>query len=131
MINERATPTLGMSHALIAPTAIVVTYIVVTIFIIGSLKQQYPSWFLHVYTLVSCCIVQTTLSFTVFKALRTSQIANKHPALALNGVLPMINTVLLIVDLTVVTLSSRSEIMPSPSLQSTGPMTHIELQRHS
>ncbi|CAK1546189.1 unnamed protein product [Leptosia nina] len=129
LINERATPTLGISHALIAPTAIMVTYIVISIFIIGSLRRQYASWFFHVYALVACCLVQILLSFTVFKELNISGIADKYPALALNGVLPMINTVLLIVDLTVITLSSRDAVSPPSSLQNSG--ANLEIQHSS
>lgn len=128
LINERATPSLGMSHALIAPIAIMATYIVVTIFVIGSFRKKFASWFFHVYTLVACCVVQISLSYTVFKELKSSGFADKHPALALNGVLPMINTVLLIVDLILITLSSRNEILPSPSLQNSGQVSRLEVQ---
>lgn len=114
-INERATPTLGMSHALIAPIAIFTTYIFLGIFVIGGLKQQHASWFLQIYALLVCSSIEISLSFTVFKHLKTVESYKKNAAMILNGILPMIIAIILFGDLIAVTFSVRPVILP-PSI---------------
>ncbi|VVC96723.1 unnamed protein product [Leptidea sinapis] len=128
LINERATPNMGMAHALIAPVAIMLTYFVLTVFVMGAIKKKTPSLFLQIYGQVMCCLVQIYLSLTVFIELKS--VSEKHPALALNGVLPMINSVLMIVDLTVIIFSNRTAIGPPLSLQTPRSST-LEIQSNN
>lgn len=115
-INERATTTIGINHALIGPTAIFTTYIFITSFVCAAIRYHYASLFIQIYALVACCSAQIWLSFIVFKGLKTSPMVKQNASLVLDGVLPMICALLLLVDLTEVLFSNRTETpIPSPS----------------
>lgn len=124
LINERTTPTMGITHALLAPITIFTTYIFLIIFICGSFRNQYASRFLQTYAIMACCALECSLSILVFKELSKIGITNKHTALVLDGVLPIIIALILISDLIMNMLSDREEMHP-PSIQS----SMIELQR--
>lgn len=126
LINERATPSFGISHALTAPTTFFTTYIFIGVFVFGALRKHYASWFLQIYALVACCSIQISLSFVVFNELKATTISQHHASFVLNGVLPMINAVLLLVDLTGIIFSNRQEIGP-PSIPTTSTSSQPEL----
>lgn len=120
LINELATPSLGMSHALTAPTTLFTTYIFIGIFVICAIYKHYASWFLQLYALVACCFVQISLSLVVFKGLKTNEKSKYHAAFVLDGILPMINGLLLVVDLIGLIFSNREDIS-TPSISTTSP----------
>lgn len=113
LINERSTPTIGISHALIGPTAIFTTYIFICSFVCAGIRYHYASLFLQIYGLIACVSVQIWLSFIVFNGLKTTTLAKQNAALVLDGVLPMICALLLLVNLTEVLFSNRSVTPPS------------------
>ncbi|CAH0729403.1 unnamed protein product, partial [Brenthis ino] len=129
LINERATLTLGISHALIGPTAIFTTYVFIGIFVIGAIRCHYASCFLQIYALVACCSVEMCLAFIVFTELKTiTLLAKQNGALVLDGVLPMICALLLLVDLTGIIFSNRPEIAPPTSTPHSG-SSQVEIEQ--
>jgi hypothetical protein len=111
LINERATPTLGISHAIISPVAIFTTYIFIGILVVGAMRQQFASYFLEIYAIISCCALHTYLSIVVFSKLAANA-DEKHSALFLNGVLPMLIIFILLADLIVILFSNRNIGLP-------------------
>lgn len=120
LINETTTPNLGMSHSLIAPVTIFSTYMFLSVFIVGALRKRYASYFLQIYGVTTCFLLQIMLSISVFNGLRTA-IRPKQAPFVLNGLLPMITICLLVADLAITILSSRHNILFSPSHSSTPP----------
>lgn len=118
-INVRATPSLGITHSLVTPVTLFTTYSLLGIMVIASARQHFASSFLQMYALVACCSVQLSLSFVVFRALKQSEVSKQQVALVLQGVLPMISVVILLIDLTGVIFSNREELPPPSSITST------------
>lgn len=104
LINERATYTFTVSHALVAPAALITTYVMIGTFVICGMRGYYASKFLQVYGLVTCCSLQGSLALMVFRELRTHTATT---AIVLNGLLPMFTILLLLSDLVVVMFSNR------------------------
>lgn len=127
VINERTTPTLGISHALLAPVAIFTTYIFLIVLVTGSFRNQLASPFLQAYAITTCCALEGSLSILVFKELSKHGIPNRQTALVLDGVLPVIIALILIADLVINIFSDREE-MELPSIQSS---STIDLHSHS
>lgn len=120
LINERATTTNGINHATVAPIAIFTTYFFFSIFIISDCCHRYSSKFIQIYALISCVTLHITLSIVVFMELRRLQIEGTtvnsitNSGQALNGVLPMFTTLLLLADLTVMIFANRQETTAVP-----------------
>lgn len=128
LINERTTPTLSISHAVVAPIAIFTTYIFLGIILIGMSQRHKASNFIQIYAIISCTSMHTTLSIIIFKDLRSNPPMKTEVGLILNGVLPMISIILLIADLIVILFSSRDNISaPAMPTDSRTP-SHLELQ---
>ncbi|CAH0625311.1 unnamed protein product [Chrysodeixis includens] len=109
LINERATHTFTVSHALIAPAALITTYVMIGTFVICGMKGNYATKFLQVYGLVTCCALQGALALLVFRELSQYTVTTET---VLNGLLPMLTILLLLSDLVVVMFSSRN--LPEP-----------------
>lgn len=115
LINERATLTLSISHAIFAPIALFTTYIMIGTYLISGMRGRrrfQVSNFLQVYGLVTCSALHGALSITVFKELRKYAATT---AFVLNGVLPMLTILLLLADLVVVMFADRQSPAPPPN----------------
>lgn len=119
LINTRATRTLSISHAVLAPITFITTYVFLGILVIGAYRQRYASDFLQIYSLVSCCSLHTALSILVFNDLKNTDNLGTDGDVEriLNAVLPMFTIVLLVADLTVILFSNRND-MTIPSARS-------------
>lgn len=118
LINERTTPTLGVSHAILAPVTLTTTYIFMSVITLGACQRRYASDFLLIYSLVSCCSLQISLSIMVFNDLKNSisPVTDRDVGLVLNGVLPIFITILLIADLIVILFTKRDDDLTLPSV---------------
>lgn len=114
LINERTTPTISISYAVVSPIALFTTYIFLGILVLGATQSKRASSFLQIYAIVSCVSIHTTLSIIVFRDLKHSE-NQMEVAHILNGVLPMLTIVLLIADLIVILFSTR-ETFPAPAM---------------
>lgn len=128
MINERATPTLSISQALIAPVAIFTTFVLLGVFIIGELKQKNPSHFMEIFGLVSCTSIQSYLSITVFQDMTNSTDPSQSGSLILNGILPMLTLIPLLADLVVTIFSGREQFMLSAISEPSHQTSHTEMR---
>lgn len=115
LINVETNPTLGISHALVAPVSIFTIYIFYVSFVIGGIKGKYASLLLQIYALITCSALEIFLSILVFQELMQFEQVNRNSSLVLNGVLPTIISLLLLSDL-VVTLFSCRPVSPPQSL---------------
>lgn len=115
LINVETNPTLGISHARVAPVCIFTIYIFYVSFVIGGIKGKYASLLLQIYALVTCSALEIFLSILVFQELMQFERVNRNSGLVLNGVLPTIITLLLLSDL-VVTLFSSRPVSPPQTL---------------
>lgn len=127
LINERTTPTLSISHALVAPIALFTTYVFLIIMVIGATRRQKASYFIQIYAIVTCTSMQTTLSIIVFRDLKANPAMKSKVGLILNSVLPMITIMLLIGDLIVILFSSRDNISAPPMPTDSRNSSHSEL----
>lgn len=109
LINERATFTYTVSHALIAPAALITTYVMIGTFVISGMRGYQASKFLQVYGLMACCSLQGSLALLVFKEFQSYTVTTEN---ILNGLLPLFTILLLLSDLVVVMFASRD--LPEP-----------------
>ncbi|KAJ2951954.1 hypothetical protein O0L34_g4213 [Tuta absoluta] len=112
IINDRMTHSLGRLHALLAPVTFFIVCIFMTCFIVGACYRSYGSQFLQAYALLICGFMECVLAYTVFSQLMTCKM-ELHITLpmVLNGVLPVINALLMGSDVVVMLLSSREQIV--------------------
>ncbi|KAG7307795.1 hypothetical protein JYU34_006390 [Plutella xylostella] len=100
LINERTSPALSVTHAIMAPSAIITTYIFIGTFVICGARYQHPTIILQVYAFICCAILHSSLSITVFQNLKDSDVNSVAHTVAhiLNGMLPIFISVLLIAE---------------------------------
>lgn len=122
VINERATPSLGISHAIVCPLAIFTAIFFYGIMLLGSFRESYASYFLEIYALIAISITHIILSIVVFQELGriTTADQNYTPPHVLNGVLPMFVILITLGDLIVVCFTHR--VPPTPELPESATM---------
>lgn len=133
LINERATGSLGITHALVAPVTIFTTYFFFIVFIINDCRQGYASRFLQIYAIISCVLLQISLSMVVFQELKNITAHHRdtgNTAYVLNGVLPMFTILILLSDL-VITIFSKRHTPPSRPPTPTHPLSDTSISQLS
>lgn len=127
LINERATRTMSISHALAAPVTIFTTYVFIGGFVIATLRNCTSSKFLQIYALVACMSMQACLSIVVFTDLKINNIVTNNAALILNGVLPMLVILPILADLILIMFQNREQIIQHTIPGASGQVSHTDI----
>lgn len=135
LINVHTNPTLGISHASVAPVSICTIYVFYVSFVIGGIKGKYASVLLQIYALVTCSALEIFLSILVFRELMQDERVDRNSGLVLNGILPTIITLLLLSDLVVTLFSSRPvspahTLLPIVEVTQPGEDNTVQIARH-